>query len=934
MTHTPPDVPVSAAKRGFWRGGASLVWLVPALALAVAVFVAWQSINDRGPVIKIMFDNASGVHAGETELRYRDVAVGTVEKVAFTPDLSKVSVSVRVDKDVAPFIDNSASFWVVRPEVTTRGVTGLDTVLSGVFIEGTWDAEAKGLKYQFDGLPQAPLVKGNQKGLRFTLRSTRDEGLTENTPILFKGIEVGRIGPAKITQDGSAVYSEAIIYSPHDRLVTSATRFWDTSGFTFSLGPNGAEIDFTSIASLVSGGIAFDTLVSGGDPVADGQTFQVFPDEGSARNSVFEGSEGRKVNVSVLFEENVAGLAADSPVELRGIKVGRVLSVTGLVNPERFGDNRARLVAVLELDVTRLGLSAQTTKEDAIDYLASRVQDGLRAQLTNASILTGGLKIVLTQVDDAAPAELDRNADPYPFIPTTASDVQDVQATAEGVFERINKLPIEDLLSSAIKLMNNASDLVASPDLQATPSDIRAILANVQNVVGNDALQQLPGEVSDLLAELQGAAEDLRSTVAKLNDQNGVDRALAAIDAAAKAAETISTAAEGVPGLLDEVQGVAADARPVVGQVQQALAELQGLTAQARALIGSDAAQGLPAEVSDLLARLQDTAGQLTDTIAAVNDQDGVARLLAAIDAAGAAAGDVSSSVEGVPELVTQLQGVAANARELPLDQVVTRVNALLDSADTLVGSEGTQALPAELNATLSDLRMVMASAQGFIGSEGVKALPGDASALMAELQGTAADLRATLAQVTEQRGIERLLAAVDSAAAAADDVSSAVEGVPALVADIQSVAAEARDLPLDELTRRVSDLVSSADALVSSEDTARLPERLNEALSQLSAILADLREGGAVENVNATLASARRAADSITASSDRLPSVIDRINGLLGQATTTIGGYDQSSELNRQLRSALRDVQQAADAVASLARALERRPNSIILGR
>ena len=51
-------------------------------------------------------------------------------------------------------------------------------------------------------------------------------------------------------------------------------------------------------------------------------------------------------------------------------------------------------------------------------------------------------------------------------------------------------------------------------------------------------------------------------------------------------------------------------------------------------------------------------------------------------------------------------------------------------------------------------------------------------------------------------------------------------------------------------------------------------------------------------------------------------------------QASSTLAGYDQGSEINRSARAAMTALSRAASAVESLARALEHRPNSIILGR
>ena len=112
----------------------SVVWLVPLLALAITLGIAWKTYADRGMLIEIDFADATGIVPGETTLKFREVDVGKVESVGFSPDLTSVRVGVRVNKDVAQYIDDEARFWVVRPEVTTQGISRLDTVLSGAFI--------------------------------------------------------------------------------------------------------------------------------------------------------------------------------------------------------------------------------------------------------------------------------------------------------------------------------------------------------------------------------------------------------------------------------------------------------------------------------------------------------------------------------------------------------------------------------------------------------------------------------------------------------------------------------------------------------------------------------------------------------------------------------------------------------------------------------
>ncbi len=610
-------------------------------------------------------------------------------------------MTVRLDKDIADYVDEDAEFWIVQPEVTTQGVSGLDTVLSGVFIEAAWNTDPGGLVAEHIGIPRAPLLRSGEEGLSFRMTAGSGVQLTGGTPILHKGVEVGRIGSPELTTDGTVARAEAIIYAPYDRLVSSNTRFWDTSGFTFSLGANGAELDFSSLATLIAGGVAFDTVVSGGRPVSDGVDFTVFADESAARASLFQNDGAPVLNLTAIFEDNFSGLTVGAPVLLDGVNVGEVANLNGIVDEVLFDDPNVRLSTSMVLRTSKLGL-AESTPEAALDFLAERVENGLRARLASASILTGGLKIELVDIPNSAPALLDREGEPFPIVPVAPAEISDVSATAEGVMERINNLPIEELLEAATVFLTSATALTENEDIRAIPGDVRGLLADVRTVTGSEEIQALPAQASELLAELQALSTDLRA-------------------------------------------------------------------------------------IAD------------------------------SIEAAGA---------------------------------------------------------------------------------------------------------------------VERLMAAVDAATEAATGVGTSVEGVPALVERLTAVAAKAEALEVQELIAELSETVEAARVLLADDGTKALPARLGDTLAELEAALVELREGGAVENLNAALASASSASAAVEDAAADLPDVIRRLEQLAAQTSATIAGYGENSELNRSARAALRDVQDAARAIEDLAQTLERNPNSIILGR
>ncbi|MBC7142670.1 MAG: MCE family protein, partial [Rhodobacteraceae bacterium] len=351
----PSDLDVSVAKRSPWRN-LSFVWAVPILALVVSLALAWQSFSQRGVLIEITFQNASGVTPGETTLRFRDVAIGTVEDVTFTPDLSRVLVRARVDKDVAPFLDAETEFWVVRPKVSARGITGLSTVLSGVFIEGAWDQEVGAPQWQFEGREEPPLVQPGRAGKRITLVTNDGNLISEGAPVFFHGIEVGRLERPRLTITSDSIVVDAFIEAPHDRRLNAATRFWDTSGFSVSLGGAGLKLDFDSLASVVAGGVAFDTIYEGGEAVSAGHVFNIYPDEAEARKSLFARSLADAVPIAVEFGESVSGLEPGAAVQYGGLAVGEVTAISAQVQDTEFGPEIRRM-ANLAIDPARLGLA-------------------------------------------------------------------------------------------------------------------------------------------------------------------------------------------------------------------------------------------------------------------------------------------------------------------------------------------------------------------------------------------------------------------------------------------------------------------------------------------------------------------------------------------------------------------------------------------------
>ena len=647
LTPEPADMTVNSPRRSFWRN-LSFVWLVPILALAVSLGVAWRAYSDRGGLIEITFTNAAGVTPGETTIRFRDVVIGTVESVDFTDDLTRVIVSARVDQKVLPFLDAEAQFWVVTPRVTTRGISGLSTVLSGVHINAAWDGNSTGPRARFVGLETPPTVQPGRAGTQITLRTTPGVGVAEGGPVLYRGIEVGQLEKPRLAADGKTVLVDAFILAPHDARLNAASRFWDTSGFSVSFGAGGFALNVNSFSSLIAGGVAFDNIYDNAAPVDPTGVFDIFYEEADARASVFAPSMGELVTVSVAFSESISGLTAGAPVQLAGLNVGKVTAIAARVVETETGPE-VRLVANLGLDPLRLGLGQDADAAALLSFLERSVDDGLRARLATSGLFSSSLLVELVVVPDAPAATMDVLAEPFPILPSVESNLPDFTSTVEGVLERINRLPVEDTMNQAIQTMASIETLMNSEEMRALPGEVTGLVADVRSVVNDEAIAALPDE-------LLGAITDLRSVVADLREQGTIDALTSAIKRMDATMENMATASVDLPKLVQDLRDLAAKANSL--EAEALVASATKMLDSIDALIDTEDARALPATLTGALEEVR--------TILQTLREGGVVENMnATMASARAAAGSLEEATKDLPALIDQFDSVLSRADSL-----------------------------------------------------------------------------------------------------------------------------------------------------------------------------------------------------------------------------------------------------------------------------
>ena len=460
----------------------SIVWVVPIVAILIGGWLAYKGLSEKGPSITISFESAEGLEAGKTKVKYKDVELGHVEAIRFNADLSRVLVTAELVKEAAPYLTKNTRFWVVRPRVTASGVSGLGTLFSGAYIgmdpgkEGEPDRTFKGLE-----IP--PLITTGMPGSEFLLRAATLGSLDTGDPVYYRQIQVGQVISYELHKKGQHLIIKIFINAPHHKLVKTNTRFWNSSGFDLKLDAGGLKLNTESLASIMMGGIAFDTPTSleAGRPAEPDHLFRLY----ETRESIFERTYTEKLHYILHFQGSIRGLTVGAPLEFRGIKIGQVVDIKAEFDQETL---TPRITVLVETEPQRW----KSLGESNVDHkteIETLVAKGLRAQLKTGSMITGQLFVDIDIHPDAPKAQV-IHGQKFPELPTIPAPLQIITARVNQILSKLERVPIEkigkdlgDTLANVKRLSESKELLEAVQALNATLQETRQLVQNLDSKV-------------------------------------------------------------------------------------------------------------------------------------------------------------------------------------------------------------------------------------------------------------------------------------------------------------------------------------------------------------------------------------------------------------------------------------------------------------------
>lgn len=234
----------------------------------------------------------------------------------------------------------------------------------------------------------------------------------------------------------------------------------------------------------------------------------------------------------LFFEGSVDGLTQGSAVLFRGVPLGKVIDVGIRYDPR----NRSfEIPVVIEIRPSVIARWSPAAEKNPEETLKSLIDEGLRARLETASLVTGQ-QVVQLNFFPGTPIKLEQTDLPYQQIPTVPSPTQQIMSSvdaaakdlptlikeATGVLQRVQQILSPENETAINSILESAASAMKS--LQADAASLNQVIDGADNTLASagQLSKHLDGVVQDNSEDIRGTVRNFRAatvTVNRLMDQ-------------------------------------------------------------------------------------------------------------------------------------------------------------------------------------------------------------------------------------------------------------------------------------------------------------------------------------------------------------------------------------------------------------------------------
>ena len=343
-------------------------WLLPLVALLITGGLLWQNYQQRGTTITINFQTADGIVPGRTPIRYQGVQIGTVEGIVLSDDYRTIRIKASIKNEMKPALRENTQFWLVTPQASLAGVSGLDALVGGNYISmmpGNGNPQDS-----FTALDSQPKYNTNTSGLMLHLNAPDLGSLSTGSLVYYRKVPVGKVYNYSVNSDNRGVVIDVLIERRYSYLVKKDSRFWNVSGIDARFGAGGVNIRMDSLPAIINGAIAFDSPSASQAAVSD-ENYTLYP-------TLAESHRGVSIALDLPDGNNLS--AGSTPLLYQGLQVG-TLTRLNLTDPQHVSGELTIDPSVTELMRTQTRIELHRPKITSADASLSSLLTGNTLQL-------------------------------------------------------------------------------------------------------------------------------------------------------------------------------------------------------------------------------------------------------------------------------------------------------------------------------------------------------------------------------------------------------------------------------------------------------------------------------------------------------------------------------------------------------------------------
>lgn len=229
----------------------------------------------------------------------------------------------------------------------------------------------------------------------------------------------------------------------------------------------------------------------------------------------------------VYFNESIHGLDNGSPVKMRGVRIGRVVTMNVRAIPAAPGSGEPRsvvaVVCELSRDVVADGSGHPVDVSDR-DELQRLVDEGLRAQLGVIGLATGLLYVELDFYDPRKYGVKSRAGveSDYLEIPAVGSAIAEFQANLTEILNNVKRIDFESLAKELNGILVDTRRQINAADIASVSREWADAGKAVRLLLDSPEAKQTLANAASATARLDHVLADLEATVGPSGKELGL----------------------------------------------------------------------------------------------------------------------------------------------------------------------------------------------------------------------------------------------------------------------------------------------------------------------------------------------------------------------------------------------------------------------------